>query len=85
MTSGHLRNYTTLTDTTYIFRGFAHKKRGQVMGDHSCDCLSPFAPSVGIPGTGRPVLKVNSCSDQLKNMMVAVFGIHEHLRQWNMK
>jgi hypothetical protein len=68
-----------------LYRRLAHKRRGQVMGDHSCNRYSPFTHRLGILGSGRPVLKKDSCGDQLKNMMVAVFGIHEHVRAWYMK
>ena len=55
------------------------------MGNHGGNSMSPFAARIGIPGARRPVLEMDGCCDQLKNMMVTMFGIHQHFSQGNMK
>ena len=74
-----------LIESFNICRGLAQQKRGQVMGNHCGDGMSPFATCVGISGAGRPIFEMDGRCNEFKNMMVAMFGIHQHLRQGNMK
>ena len=55
------------------------------MSYHGGNGMSALAARIGIAGARRAIFELDGCGDQLKNMMVAVFGIHQQVRQGNME